>query len=118
MLDVLAGIFMGTLTGMGIGGAGLLVFYLTEVTGLSQLQAQGCNLLFYVFASAASLYVHNRRRRLDYRLIGVAALLAALGSRLGVGLAAVLPEESVRHLYGWMLVAAGVLSGVRAMRGR
>lgn len=116
MWDIIAGLFMGSLTGMGIGGAGLLVLYLTEFAGLTQLQAQGCNLLFFVYASAASLYVHSRRRRLDFRLIGAAALLAALGSRLGVGLAGVLPEQSVRQMYGWMLVLTGVIAGVRVVR--
>lgn len=116
MWDILAGLFMGSLTGMGIGGAGLLVLYLTEFTGLTQLQAQGCNLLFFVYASAASLYVHNRRRRLDFRLIGIAALLAALGSRLGVELTSVLPEQFVRQMYGWMLILTGTMAGVRAIR--
>lgn len=111
--DILAGLIMGTLTGMGIGGGGLLVLYLTGVRGMSQLVSQGCNLLFFVISSAAALFIHNRKRKFDFRLIGIAAALAVIGAQAGVLLSGVLPEETVRHLYGWMLVAAGTLSGVR-----
>lgn len=113
--DILAGLFMGVLTGMGIGGGGLLVLYLTGFRGFSQLASQGCNLLFFVISSVAALFIHSRRRRLDFRLIGVAAALAVIGAQLGVLLSGVLPEESVRHLYGWMLVIAGTLSGLRVV---
>lgn len=114
--DILAGLFMGIITGMGIGGGGLLVLYLTAFRGLGQLAAQGCNLLFFVFASAASLFIHNKRRQLDFKLIGIAAALALIGAQAGVRLAQILPEETVRHLYGWMLIIAGSLTGVRLLR--
>ncbi len=113
--DVIAGIFMGTLTGMGVGGGGLLVLYLTAIDGVGQLEAQGCNLLFFVFSSAAALFIHNRKRKLDFRLIGTASLLAVIGSRIGVALTGIVPEETVRHLFGWMLIIAGVFAGVRVI---
>lgn len=116
--DILAGIFMGTLTGMGIGGGGLLVLYLTAIDGVGQLQAQGCNLLFFVFSSAAALFIHNKKRTLDFRLIGTAALLAVIGSRIGVSLTGIIPEETVRHMFGWMLVLAGIAAGVRVIFGK
>ena len=118
MLDIIAGLFMGVLTGMGIGGGGLLVLYLTGVDGLSQLQAQGCNLLFFVFASVSSLYVHQRKRKLDFGMIGMAAILAVAGSFVGTMLTGVLPEETVRHIFGWMLVIAGALAGVKVIMGK
>ena len=117
ILDIIAGLFMGTLTGMGIGGGGLLVLYLTAVREMGQIPAQGCNLMFFVIASASALFVHRRKRRLNYRLIGIAVLLALVESRLGVGLTDVLPEETVRHMYGWMLIIAGVIAGARVVRG-
>ena len=113
VFDVLAGLIMGILTGMGIVGGGLLVLYLTMADGMGQLAAQGCNLLFFVFSSAASLYIHSRKRKLDFRLIGISALLAVIGSRAGVELASVLPEDIVRRLYGWMLIVAGSITAVR-----
>lgn len=113
ILDVFMGIFMGILTGIGIGGGGLLVLYLTAVRELGQLQAQGSNLLFFVFSSVASLYVHNKRRRLDFRLIGNAVAFALAGAIAGSWLAGVLSEDIVRCLYGWMLITAGSVTLLR-----
>jgi len=115
VLDIIAGVLMGALTGMGIGGGGLLVLYLTAVRGLGQIEAQGCNLMFFVIASVASLFIHNRKRKLNFKLIGIAALLAVIGSRFGVGLTDILPEEIVRQSFGWMLVIAGSLTGFKVI---
>lgn len=117
-LDIAAGLFMGMLTGMGIGGGGLLVLYLTGMRELGQLEAQGCNLLFFVFASAASLFIHNRKRKLDFRMIGIAAALAICGSQIGVYLTGMIPEELIRKLFGYMLIFAGGIAGVRVILSR
>lgn len=116
LLDIAVGVLMGVLTGMGIGGGGLLVMYLTAVRGMGQVAAQGCNLLFFVFASASSLYVHSRKRRLDHRMIGAAVVLASLGALLGTALAGALPEQVIRRIYGWMLIFAGASTALRLMR--
>lgn len=113
LLDMAVGVLMGVLTGMGIGGGGLLVMYLTVFGGMGQVAAQGCNLLFFVFASASSLYVHSRKRILDYRMIGMAVVLASVGALLGTALTGVLPEQIIRKIYGWMLIFAGVSTVVR-----
>ncbi len=118
LFDIFAGTFFAVLAGMGIGGGGLLVLYLTAVDEMPQLTAQGCNLLFFVYASAASLFVHNRRRRLNFRLIGISAVLALVGAQLGIWLAGYLPEETVRRLFGWMLILAGGASGIKLIFGK
>ena len=115
LIDIFSGMLIGTLTGMGVGGGGLLVIYLTSVRGVSQLDAQGCNLLFFIFAAAASIFLHNRLRRLDFRMIGTAALFALVGSQIGVRLTGILPEEAIRRIFGVMLVIAGIISIMRTV---
>lgn len=115
-MDMAVGVLMGVLTGMGIGGGGLLVMYLTAVRGMGQVAAQGCNLLFFVFASVSSLYVHSRKRRLDHRMIGAAVVLASIGALLGTALTGALPEQVIRKIYGWMLIFAGTSTVLRLMR--
>ena len=115
IFDLFVAFAVACLSGMGIGGGGLLVLYLTGVRGLGQLYAQGCNLLFFVFSSAASLFIHNRKRQLDFRLIGISAALAVAGSQIGVRLTGILPEETVRHMFGWMLIIAGTVTALRLL---
>ena len=110
IVEIIVGLIMGAITGMGIGGAGLLVMWLTEFRDLSQLDAQGVNLLFFVASSVAALSVHNRKRRLPLKFAGVAAAFAVTGSFFGVKLAHFLPDTTVRHIFGWMLIVTGILA--------
>ena len=55
-IDILATLLVATLSGMGLGSGGLMVIYLTLIRHVSQLPAQGFNLLFFLFASASSTH--------------------------------------------------------------
>ena len=114
-VDMMAALFMGALSGMGIGGGGLLVIYLTLIRGAEQINAQGINLYFFVFASIAALFIHCRKRRIDYSLV---LLLSALGmpvSLLGSLLASVTDPYLLRKIFGIMLIIAGGISLVRTV---
>ena len=64
VVDILASLLIAVLSGMGVGSGGLLVTDLTLVHGTPQLSAQYLNLLFFIFASAASLCIHLTHRRI------------------------------------------------------
>ena len=114
-VDMMAAFFMGALSGMGIGGGGLLVIYLTLIRGAEQINAQGINLYFFVFASIAALFIHCRKRRIDYSLV---LLLSAFGmpvSLFGGLLASVTDPYLLRKIFGIMLIIAGGISLVRTV---
>ena len=48
MLRALVPLLIATLSGLGVGSAGLLVAFLTLCEGMPQLEAQGQNLLFFL----------------------------------------------------------------------
>ena len=114
-VDMMAAFFMGALSGMGIGGGGLLVIYLTLIRGTEQINAQGINLYFFVFASIAALFIHCRKRRIDYSLV---LLLSAFGmpvSLFGGLLASATDPYLLRKIFGVMLRIAGGISLVRTV---
>ena len=49
MLDIIVFFIIATLSGMGVGSAGLLVVWLTVFDSVPQLAAQGLNLFFFLF---------------------------------------------------------------------
>lgn len=110
-ITVSAAFLIAILSGMGVGSAGLLVVYLTMVLGVSQLTAQGINLLFFLFAASAALCVHILRRKLPFSRIILAALAGMIGALPGVWAAEILPQNWVRMLFGFMLI----FSGIRAL---
>lgn len=115
MWDAIVSAAVAALSGMGVGSGGLLVVWLTRADGLGQVEAQGANLLFFLFASAASCAVNLRLRRVG---AGTAVLLAAggvVGAVLGACLASVLDPTLLRRLFGGMLLVTGVPALVRSL---
>ena len=51
MVSFIVALITSVLSGLGIGGGGLLVIYLAFFTDTPQITAQGINLLFFIFSS-------------------------------------------------------------------
>ena len=108
MLHTTIAFLIATLSGLGIGSGGLLVIYLTLVEGADQLIAQGINLLFFLFSSAASLVFHFKKRRLFGGVILIMSLAGLVGAAAGSFFALSLPSHILRRLFGGMLTASGI----------
>ncbi|MDD6094353.1 MAG: sulfite exporter TauE/SafE family protein [Clostridia bacterium] len=106
--DIIAGIAIGALSGMGVGGAGLLVIYLTALRGLEQRAAQGVNLYFFIFASAASMFVHAAKRKIDRKNVLTVLLGGMPAAYLGCLAASATDPDMLRKIFGGMLVLTGV----------
>ena len=115
IIDVVAGIFISILSGMGIGGGGLLVLYLVFVKNMAQASAQGLNLLFFIFASSSSLLYHFKKRKIDKRLLLLLIIPGLFGAVLGSLTANVIEPVIMRRLFGWLSVISGtfILFGKR-----
>ena len=57
MKTILAAFFSGLAGSLGLGGGGVLVLYLALALGMSQLKAQGINLLFFIPCAVLSSIV-------------------------------------------------------------
>ena len=109
-IDILATLLVATLSGMGLGSGGLMVIYLTLIRHVSQLPAQGFNLLFFLFASASSMIVHLLKRRIFWPAVLLLILSGIPAAYLGTRVAIVLPEGLVAKLFGLFLVSVGLSS--------
>ena len=114
IFDIIASITAASLCGMGVGGGGLLVIWLTLVRGLEQHMSQSLNLLFFIAAAASSMVIHLQNRSLDLRVTCKLALPALIGTMAGSIIAMNLSAPLLRRIFGGLLV----LSGIRTMRKR
>lgn len=113
LLVMLAAFGIAVLSGMGVGSGGLLVVFLTLVADVPQIRAQGMNLLFFLFASGASMLVHIQKRQLSPSVILLVAAAGLIGSLPGTYAALILPEVLIRRLFGGMLLLSGTVSLLR-----
>ena len=101
---------IAALSGMGVGGGGLFVIYLSLMGDTPQLAAQGMNLLFFLFSAGASVLVHLNRRRIFGTVILLMATAGVAGSLIGTALTPHVSEGLLRKSFGFLLIVGGILS--------
>ena len=108
VINALAGLVCGVLSGYGIGGGSLLLLYMTGVDRLPQTSAQGINLLYFLPTSAAALISHLKNGLVEKRALIWAALPGMAASALAAFAATNLSSSLLRRLFGIFCVLAGV----------
>jgi uncharacterized membrane protein YfcA len=110
IVDFIAGTAVAALSGMGVGGGGLLVLYLVFVKNIGQIEAQGTNLLFFI-VSATTAFIYNvRKRKINIRLCVLLAACGLFGAVFGALCANMIPPNTVRKVFGWLLISSGAWS--------
>lgn len=110
IIDLIAGLLFGALAGMGVGGGGLLVIYLTLFDGVGQREAQGINILFFIFASGAAMLYHINKRKINFAFVLLCSITGCIFAVIGSLSAAAVHPDILRKLFGGMLVLAGGFS--------
>lgn len=110
MLEALAAFFTSALAGMGVGGGGLFLIYLTLVADMPQHTAQLVNLCFFMLASASSLTVHIQKRKLPLCAVLLLALGGVAGAFFGVLVASKTHPNALRVILGAFFAVSGSVS--------
>ena len=107
---IFATLIIAILCGMGLGSGGLFVVYLTVFAGYEQLAAQGLNLYFFIFSTAAALIIHLKKQQLPiWRLLFVCGT-GAVGCICGAMLAQGLGKGVLRIIFALLLIISGCIS--------
>ena len=101
---------IAALSGMGVGGGGLFVIYLSLFTDTPQLLAQGINLLFFLLCAGASLIFHLQKRNIYFLAVAILAGAGIVGSLVGSSIAEHIDESILRKIFGAMLVISGIIT--------
>ena len=92
------------LSGLGVGGGGLLMIYLALFTEVGQLAAQGINLLFFLFSSGTSILVHLTKRKIFFSAGALMSLTGVTGALVGSFLSGMIDQYLLRKIFGAMLI--------------
>ncbi len=107
--SLLQGVGVGLVTGtVGAGGGFLVVPALVLLGGLPMAAAVGTSLLVIAMNSAAGLAGHLHSVQLDWPFALAVTGTAVVGSVAGGLLAGRIPQERLRTVFGWFVLAMGV----------
>lgn len=104
LLNFFIGLATGIISGFGIGGGSLLVLYLTAFAGVTQQQAGGINLLYFIGCAPAALIGHIRHKAVEWKAVlwcVIAGIIAAIPTAL---LTAGMDTDLLRRLFGGLLL--------------
>lgn len=102
------GTVTGIVTGLGIGGGTLLILYLTLFGGVSQLSAQGINLLYFLPTAGSALVAHIKNKLVVWRAVIFAGITGVLATIAAAIFAARVDMGILRRIFGGFLIFVGV----------
>ena len=117
MWVALVGFCSGIISGMGIGGGTILIPALLFFTDITQQQAQGVNLIYFIPTAITALITHQKKGTLDWKTAKPLAILGLAGAASGAFLAASLESEVLRKIFGGFLFLMGLSEIFKKKKG-
>ena len=106
---VLAGLF-------GVGGGILFVPTLTLALGLTQIHAEASSLLAILPTAAVGAWRQQRYGNVRWRSALILGLAAIAGVEAGVQIAEQLPQDTLRRLFGVLMLIVAAQVAFRTLR--
>jgi uncharacterized membrane protein YfcA len=110
MLDFLIFFAIAAISGMGLGGGGLLVIYLTLVVGTPQIIAQGANLAFFIIAASFSTLYNAIKKQIKWKITLTMSASGIILAYLGTLTAGNMDSSILTKIFGAMLILGGLAS--------
>jgi uncharacterized membrane protein YfcA len=106
VIAVVVGFTAGIAAGLfGVGGGILFVPVLTLALGLSQINAEATSLLAIIPTVAAGTWTQQRYGNVRWRAAAIIGVAAVIGVEAGVQIATSLQEDTLRRLFGALMIA-------------
>ena len=112
MLNILVGVVLGFLSGLGIGGGSLLLLWLTLVAGVSQETARVMNLMFFLPCALVATAFRRKQSKLPLPIALPAVLGGLLGAALGCLLGPQINADLLKKAFGILFI----LTAIRELR--
>ena len=108
ILTFIAAFLTGLLAFLGVGGGMVLIIWFTAVMGMSQLEAQGINLLFFLPIALLSVIIHRKNGLIDLKKFVPAFLTGAVGAAAGAYFAKLMGSELLGKIFAVFILLIGV----------
>ncbi|MBQ7045361.1 MAG: sulfite exporter TauE/SafE family protein [Clostridia bacterium] len=107
-IALIAGVLAGVTGAMGLGGGTVLLLYLTVFTQVSQLTAQGINILFFIPIAIVAIIVYTKKGQINWRAIFPVCILGMLGAILGTVIIKFIDPKILAKFFAAFIIIMGL----------
>lgn len=108
MLTALIGFFSGVLSGMGVGGGMLLIPALRIFFNMGQQAAQSVNLFCFIPASVCALFIHLKKKNVDFKAALPMIITGVPFSLLGAFICIHISPKLLGKFFGAFILIFGI----------
>lgn len=107
-MNLIVGIVLGFLAGLGVGGGSLLILWLTLVLNMTPETARCVNLMFFIPSAITAAIFRWKQGSIDLKKLLPAILAGCASALLFSLLGRNLNTQFLQKLFGGLLIAAGI----------
>ena len=108
MLEGIIGCLAGIISSMGFGGGSILLVYLTLFAGVSQKEAAGINLIYFLPCAAAATFFFFKTKFIEKEPVIRLAICSAVGAAAGSVGAIFIDDKIIRIVFAVVLLGVGL----------
>ena len=107
-MQIIAGLVLGWLAGLGIGGGTLLILWLTLVMGTPDSSARVINLMFFIVCAGVVSLLRWKKGTIQLKKLLPAIVAGCLSAAIFAWISTVIDLSAIRKLFGILLLVTGV----------
>lgn len=108
MKIIIIGFLSGIISGMGIGGGTLLIPSLVLIVGLSQIEAQGINLIIFIPIAIIAIFTHRKKGNIEFKYTKKIAISGILSAIIASLIAVKISPSSLTKYFSIFLLLMGL----------
>ena len=105
---VIAGIVLGYLAGLGVGGGSLLIIWLTLVQNMDHPTARAINLMFFIAGAAVVSLFRWKKGQLNIKKILPAIIAGCIAAGIFSWFSRIIDVTAIRKFFGILLLITGI----------
>lgn len=106
---IIVSFLAGALSGMGLGGGGILLVFLTAFSSIDQLTAQGINLIFFLPTGLVAVIVYAIKKQIEWKIVLKMWLYGVIGAFGGYFIARAIETQYLSKIFAVFLIIFGII---------
>lgn len=107
-IAITAGVILGFLAGLGVGGGSLLILWLTLALNMDPDTARAINLMFFITAAGSVSIFRLRQGIIKWKEILPAIVFGCMAAALFSLVSSRIDQDTVKKLFGGLLLITGI----------